>query len=114
MVRIKEYQFGRISVNGRVLHRDLVIYPDHIKENWWRTEGHKLQPEDLEDLASYKPETLIVGTGYLGLMHVSSETIEWAKSLGIDLIAKPTREAVELFNNLAKTKKAVAALHLTC
>ncbi len=114
MVHIEEYRFGRIIVDGRVLHRDLIIYPDHIKENWWRTEGHRLQPADLEDVVPYKPEPLIVGTGYSGLMRVSSETMEWAKSLGIDLVAKPTREAVELFNSLTKTKKAVAALHLTC
>ena len=36
MLHIDEYSFGRISVSGKNYSADLIIFPDHIQENWWR------------------------------------------------------------------------------
>jgi len=57
---------------------------------------------------------LVVGTGYSGLMKVLPETENYLKSKGIELIVQSTREACETFNRLVKSKRVIAALHLTC
>jgi hypothetical protein len=111
---IEFYEFGCIKINGTSYFRDLIIFPDRIKENWWRKEGHKLSIEDIEEVIAEKPEVFIVGTGYYGYMKVLQEVFEKLNSLGIVLIVEKTKKACEIFNNIYKTKKTVAALHLTC
>lgn len=111
---IQSYSFGRIVVDGCEYTSDVIIFPDRVKGNWWRIEGHSLHPEDLEEVVEEEPDVLVVGKGSSGLMTVPSETKEYLKSRGIELIAEPTKKACQTFNELSKKKKAVAAFHLTC
>jgi len=111
---IEFYDFGQIVINGKRYNSDLIVFPDRVRDGWWRKEGHRLHVEDLKDVFEAKPEVLVVGTGYPGLMKVPAETKEYVKSKGIELIAQNTREACETFNRLVKSRKVVAVLHLTC
>lgn len=111
---IDHYDFGEITINGKQYTRDLIIYPDRVVDGWWRKEGHKLGVEDLKTVFEAKPEVLIVGTGYSGLMKVSNEVKERLKSENVELIVEGTRDACNAYNRLAPTKRVVAAFHLTC
>jgi len=111
---IESYDFGRIVVGGRKFESDLVIFPDRIKGDWWRKEGHTLSVDDIKEIIEVKPEVLIVGTGYSGLMKIHPGTDRYLKSTGIELIAAKTKEACEIYNELSKSRRVVAALHLTC
>ena len=111
---IDSYDFGRIVINGKRYSSDLIVFPDKVRDGWWRKEGHRLHVEDLKDVLEVKPEVLVVGTGYSGLMRVPHETRKYVESEGIELIAQNTAEACETFNRLVKSRKVVAALHLTC
>jgi len=111
---IDSYDFGRIVINGKRYNSDLIVFPDKVRDGWWRKEGHRLHVEDLKDVLEAKPEVLVVGTGYSGLMRVPHETRKYVESEGIELIAQNTAEACETLNRLVKSRKVVAALHLTC
>jgi hypothetical protein len=111
---IDSYDFGRIVIDGKHYNSDLIVFPDKVRDGWWRKEGHRLYVEDLKDVLEAKPEVLVVGTGYYGLMTVPSETRKHVESEGIELIAQKTTEACKTFNRLVKSRKVVAALHLTC
>lgn len=111
---IDEYEFGKIVVKGVSYDRDIIIYPDHVDKRWWRKEGHRLAIDDLSQIIEFKPEVLVVGTGYYGTMKVPEETRKFIESKGIELIIKETREACKVYNTISSKKKAVAALHLTC
>jgi len=111
---IDSYAFGKIVVDGRTYTSDIIIFPDRVKGNWWRREGHRLHTEDIEEVVNEKPEVIIVGRGYSGLMEISRETAEHLKAKGIELIAESTGKATELYNKLSKSRKVVAVLHLTC
>ena len=111
---IDSYDFGRIVVDGKAYTSDVIIFPDRVKDNWWRKEGHALHIEDIESVIGEKPEVLIVGTGNYGLLEVLPETKKYIESKGIELIVEPTDKACEMYNEVSKDKKAVAALHLTC
>jgi hypothetical protein len=111
---IDDYDFGRIIINGRRYTTDLIVFPDRVKDGWWRREGHSLHIEDLDEAVQEELEVLIVGTGYSGFMKIPAETREYIESKGIELIVQRTAEACKTFNNLVKSKKVVAALHLTC
>ena len=115
MMQIESYRFGEIIINGKTYTQDLIIFPERIRTNWWRKEGHRLHLEDLTEILEYKPEILIVGTGYDGLMKVPRELIETLEKKGIKVIVKKTKDACNEFNKYIKEKrKVVAAFHLTC
>jgi hypothetical protein len=111
---IESYDFGQIVIAGRKYSRDVIIFPNRIKDSWWRREGHRLSIEDVEEVVRDKPEILVVGTGYLGLMKIPPETRDYLKSKGIALVADRTEEACKIYNELSKSRKVAAALHLTC
>ena len=111
---IDSYDFGRIVINGKRYNSDLIVFPDRVRDGWCRKEGHQLHVEDLKDVLEAKPEVLVVGTGYSGLMAVPPETRKYVESEGIELTAQKTAEACKTFNRLVKSRKVVATLHLTC
>jgi len=113
-MRIESYEFGRIVIDGREYRNDVIIFEDHVKGDWWRREGHRLQIEDLDEIVEKNPELLIVGTGYSGLMVVPKNVEDYLNSLGIELKAMDTRKAVDLYNKVSGEKRVIAALHLTC
>ena len=49
---IEDYRFGRIEIDGQPYDRDVIILPERVIANWWRREGHRVHPEDLEAVLS--------------------------------------------------------------
>jgi len=113
-MKIDSYGFGQIVIDGESYTEDVIIFPDRVKSNWWRKSGHEVCVEDLKEVFEDKPETLIIGTGAYGAVKVLPETEERSEVEGIKLISQRTEEAVRTFNELIKTKKIAAGLHLTC
>ncbi len=114
-VKIDSYSFGQIVIDGHAYWSDVIIYGDRVDAKWWRKEGHRLQPEDIADVLNARPDILIIGTGYAGVMTVPGKTVEHIVSRGIDVKVERTGRAVDLFNTLQAQKKfVIAALHLTC
>ncbi|MBU0979743.1 MAG: hypothetical protein KJ709_02980 [Nanoarchaeota archaeon] len=109
---IDQYEFGRIVIDGKEFTQDLIVFPDKVKENWWRDQGHLLQVDDLNEVFFSKPEKLIVGTGFSGLMEVTDAVRRKVAELGIELIEKGSKEACAAYNE--EKGKAVLAIHLTC
>ena len=114
-MHIDSYQFGKIVIDGKAYGSDCLIFGNSVNANWWRKQGHVLDPEDLQPVIEAKPAVLVVGCGAPGLMKVSKDTESTLQREGIELIALDTHKAVARFNALAeKGENAAAALHLTC
>ncbi len=111
---IDSYSFGRIVVDGRRYTSDIIIFPDRVRDNWWRKEGHSLHVDDLKEIIREKPEVLVVGTGSSGLVRVTEETRKRVEAEGIELVVEPTERACKTLNQLSRSRRVVAALHLTC
>jgi hypothetical protein len=111
---IESYSFGRIKIDGRFYTSDVVIFPDHVNDRWWRKEGHRLSVEDLAEVWQAEPEILVVGTGYYGLMKMPNEVREYIAAKSIELTVENTKQACQTYNQLEPAKKVVAAFHLTC
>jgi len=114
VLRIEDYSFGRMVIDGTVYTSDLIIYPDRIDASWWRDEGHLLGEDDLEAMLEAQPEVVIIGSGSPGMMSVPKALRESAGRGGVEVIVRPTAAAVELYNELAPKKRVVAGFHLTC
>lgn len=135
---IDSYDFGKIVIDGKEYREDVIIWPDHVDCPWWRVKGHNLALEDISEVIKAKPEVLIVGTGYSGIMKVSEEVKNYIEAQGIKVIIEHSKKACELYNKLSSTKaprpirfhsgsgraksrtrqargkKVIACLHLTC
>jgi hypothetical protein len=109
---IESYDFGRIVIDGRAYTSDVIIFPDRVMDDWWRKEGHALDIEDLKEVIEFRPEILVIGTGYSGIMKVKDKTHEFLESRGIEVIIEKTRKACDVLNSLGAN--AVGAFHLTC
>ena len=112
---IEKYSFGSMTISGTTYTQDLIILSDKIVGNWWRKQGHSLEPSDLKEIFQKKPKFLIVGTGFSGAMQIPESTKKELSNLSIELIALPTQEAYKIFNQYrGKDLSVVGAFHLTC
>jgi len=111
---IESYDFGRIVIDGRRFERDVVIFPERVEGNWWRKEGHTLSVDDVKEIVKARPEVLVVGTGFSGLMKINLQTERYLISSRIELMAWQTEEACKTYNELSKSRRVIAAFHLTC
>ena len=114
-MHITDYRFGHVTIAGMDYDSDVLITRQGVHDRWRRRRGHSLSMEDLEELLTDPPDTLLVGTGFYGRMQVPPETELGLSRKGVKLRCLVTAEAVAEFNRLQKRNAAVAAaLHLTC
>lgn len=114
-MKIDEYTFGKIVIDGLVYRSDVLLLPDRIDDKWWRKDGHLLRAGDLGELWLSKPAVLIVGQGLPGMMRVDPGLMEYCSKNGIEILIMPTADAVNQYNEMAdKRPLLTAALHLTC
>jgi hypothetical protein len=122
---IGSYDFGKIKIDGREYNHDVIIYPalfdkkgggvypDKV-DSWWREESHLVGIEDIKEIITKKPKTVIFGTGDSGIMKVSEETKKYLEKSGIKVIIEPTKKACDIYNKLSEKENIIVALHLTC
>ena len=114
-MRVEDYRFGHIRINGQTYRNDVKIIQDAVKPEWWRKNGHLVRRQDLSDILAAEPEILVIGKGASGQMALDKGLAEELEKEGIRLIAAPTAEAVSEFNRLSGENRRVAAgFHLTC
>jgi len=115
MEHIDSYSFGSITVNGMNYTSDVIVYPDEVSPNWWRSEGHMLSIDDLKEVLDYHPEVIVIGKGASGAMQVPDEVIDQLEEEKIEVVCENTDKACQTFNRmLNQGKRAVGAFHLTC
>ena len=112
-MRIDDYSFGRIVINGTTYTKDVIILPERVFHPWWRKEGHYLSWEDLGEVLGADVKVLYIGRGYSGVMQVPEALVDKLKQRGLEVIVGRTTEVVDRFNADPRQDKA-AALHLTC
>jgi hypothetical protein len=113
MARLEDYAFGRLTVDGRVHTRDLIVLPDRVVPDWWRCEGHSLVLQDLDEVIDELPARLVLGVGAHGRLRPDPGVIAELERRGVAVECLPTDAAVRRYAELDERRTA-AALHLTC
>lgn len=112
-MKIDSYRFGEIVINGKRYSHDVMVFPACVTR-WWRKTGHEVAVADLNEIIAAGPEILIIGTGAYGAVRILPETESFVASKGIKLIAVPSQQACERYNELRSKHQVAAAFHLTC
>jgi len=112
MMRIDSFYFGNIIINGRKIQSDVIVsWNGEITE---KEGNHVFGRKEYEDILLRNPEVIVIGTGTVPNVKIDPDIEVTAKLNGIEIISKPTMQAIQEFNKLAKKKRAVGVMHLTC
>ena len=111
---IQAYRFGRIEIDEAVYNRDVVIFPDSVRSNWRRRDGHNLELGDLDEVLKAEPEVIILGRGMLGRLKIPEDVRSSINARGIELLMQRTERACRTYNELRGRQRVIAALHLSC
>ncbi|PIW92046.1 MAG: hypothetical protein COY73_02630 [Candidatus Nealsonbacteria bacterium CG_4_10_14_0_8_um_filter_37_14] len=76
---IEEYHFGSIAINGKIYHHDVEVRWTGEVLPWWRRESHIIDVEDVRRAVEQNPETIIIGTGEMGIAKVTEEAKKFIK-----------------------------------
>lgn len=116
-MRFENFTFGSIEVDGKPYDHDLVIDRGRIQRRdkspskRRRSEfGHT--PLTAAEEIPWNCRRLVIGTGASGSLPVSDDMFVEARQRGVELVVKPTREALVLLEEEGNDTNAV--LHLTC
>lgn len=116
-MQLKNYRFGHVESDKSSYENDLIVMDEWVHDSWWRNDGHRLVPDDLDSLMPKNPAKLIIGQGASSRMKLSPEVKSFLEKNNIDYEAMPTDQAIERYNELAEKQgkeKVAGAFHLTC
>ena len=112
---IEHYSFGSITSTVFCYSSDLKIINGQVFPDWWRKTGHSVAVDEITDILNAKPDYLIMGSGKFGLMKVSDELRRHLSECGIQVIVKPSKTAMRIYNQMyADGKNIAGGFHLTC
>jgi hypothetical protein len=116
--RISQIFWGRMVVEGVGEGKDFKLYPGGGRKWDWRETGTQhvpgIQPADVVELLDRGATVVVLSRGMQLALETCPETIRFLEQRGITVHVKETREAVDLYNELAKTQAVGGLFHSTC
>jgi hypothetical protein len=117
--RIRSLSWGRMEIEGLPPGKDFKLWPGGGREWNWQETGTNhmpgIQPSDLEELIQHGCEQIVLSRGMLQRLQTAPETMELLRKEGIELVIEETRQAADIYNELAERGVAVGGLfHSTC
>src|SRR5262245_57036023 len=116
-MRIAEFSFGRITINGVTYEHDVVIDHGQIRKRKKKPSkrfrdafGHT--PLSAEEEIPWKCQRLVIGTGAYGNLPVMDAVKSEAARRAIELVILPTVEAMKALRKRSEDTNAI--LHVTC
>lgn len=102
------YGTGYVIINQVRYEQNLVVFPDRILENWCTGNVGRFALHDFEELLTYQPEIILLGTGET-LRFPDHQLMKSVLNLGIGLEVMDTFSACRTYNILSAEGRRVAA-----
>ena len=116
-MRIDQFSFGTIRVDGETYERDVMIDRGEVRlrkkkaSRRFREEyGHT--PLSLDEKIPWNCARLVIGTGAEGGLPVMPAVFEEARRRGVEVTAVRTETAIQILRDARSDTNAV--LHITC
>ena len=116
---INHISWGQMEVSDIGTGKDFKLWPGGGRAwDWRETDTHHvpgIQPADIQELLDQGSQTIVLSRGMLLKLKTAPETLELLESMNINIHVAETKEAAEIYNNLASNGEAVGGLfHSTC
>lgn len=116
-VRIEDFSFGSIQIDGRTYFQDVVIDRGQIRKrrkgaSKRHREGYGHTPLSAEEKIPWRCRRLVIGTGAAGAMPVMASVRIEARRRNVVLVTEPTKRVIRLLATGAKNTNAI--LHVSC
>jgi hypothetical protein len=112
-----KYRFGSLKINGDKYTKDVVLDRGALRKRKKKPSrqfreqfGHT--PVSLQEDIPWECKRLVIGTGKEGRLPVMDEVMAEARRRGVEVVLRPTSEAVQLLKENPVDTNAI--LHLTC
>ena len=110
-------RFGSVKIDGEKYTKDVVLDGGVLRRRKKKPSrefreqfGHT--PVSLKEEIPWECKRLVIGTGMEGRLPVMDEVAAEARRRGIELVVRPTPEAVQLLQGHPADTNAI--LHVTC
>jgi hypothetical protein len=107
-----------MEVEGLGVGKDFMLYPGGGGEWDWGRTGTRhapgIQPADVEELLTQGATTVVLSRGMDQQLRVDPATLEYLDKLGVEVHVAETREAVQVYNELAGRVAVGGLFHSTC
>ena len=116
--KITHISWGRMEVEGVGSGKDFKLYPGGGRAWDWRETGTEhdpgILPADVEEILDNGANVVVLSRGMRLALKTSPETLEWLNKRGVTVHVKETKEAVDLYNELARDHAVGGLFHSTC
>jgi hypothetical protein len=116
-MRIKDFSFGSVQVDGVTYDHDLIIDRGRLRKRkkgaskkFRDAYGHT--PLSIAEDIPWRCRRLVIGTGANGRLPVLAEVEAEARRRKVELVVMPTAEAIDALTRTTAHSNAI--LHLTC
>ena len=110
--------WGRMQVEGLGAGKDFKLYPGGGRPWAWAETGtgHSpgIQPADVEELVAHGADTVVLSQGMNERLQVHLATRRYLRQHSVQVHVAETRQAVKIYNDLAKGTLVAGLFHSTC
>ena len=116
--RILAVSWGHMEVEGIGAGKDFKLYPDGGREWDWSETGMShspgIQPADVQELLDRGAVAVVLSRGMEERLRVDPAALEYLEQQSVEVHVAETREAVQIYNNLAGAVPVGGLFHSTC
>lgn len=116
--RISEFSWGLAGVDGHGSFKDVKLWPGGARAWNWNETGTRHRPgiqfADVQELLDHGAEIVVLSRGVDEVLQVPMELVSDLEERGIEVVVAPSREAVDLYNDLTASRPVGCLLHSTC
>jgi len=116
--RILAISWGHMEVEGIGAGKDFKLYPGGGREWDWSETGMShfpgIRPADAGELVARGAAAIVLSRGMEERLQVDPATLEYLEQQSVEVHVAGTREAVQIYNNLAGTVPVAGLFHSTC
>jgi hypothetical protein len=116
--RILAVSWGHMEVEGIGTGKDFKLYPGGGREWDWSETGMShspgIRPADVRELLDRGAVAVVLSRGMEERLRVDPAALEYLEQQSVEVHVAETREAVQIYNNLAGAVPVGGLFHSTC
>jgi hypothetical protein len=117
MVRIENFSFGSVEIDGRTYAYDVVIDRGKVRKrrkgaSKRHRDSYGHTPLSADEQIPWSCRRLVIGTGAAGALPVMEAVEAEAQRRDVELVMVPTKRAIDLLASASCATNAI--LHVTC